>query len=220
MQEMEAAAKGQPSSPGALKPPGQAEKQNSVVSTKKTKFKKVQLPIRDEWVSLCELCYQCYAANEKCDYCLQVYFTTADDGEVDGKTWVACNSCDKWNHPDCEIEYGTDPVYREAAMEIKRQEELEAARELESYGQNQDNTGKDTAMHEQPPARETKMIITTESPDKNRDSEPEEVVYYCLACRGSPKQKANCTKKGQAAKKNASKAKAAASKKSAASKTT
>jgi len=46
--------------------------------------------------------------------------------------------CKKWNHPDCEIEFGTDPEYKEAAIEIKRQEELENEQIMkESGGQNE-----------------------------------------------------------------------------------
>ena len=48
------------------------------------KFTKVKLLYSDEKVSFCELCYECFKANEKCDYCQQVYFSTKDDGAVDG----------------------------------------------------------------------------------------------------------------------------------------
>jgi len=80
------------------------EHQASLLSTtKKTKFTKVKLYLGTATVSFCEYCYQCYKANEKCDYCDQVYFSTAFDGEVDGKMWMDCDDCAKWNHPDCEI---------------------------------------------------------------------------------------------------------------------
>ena len=86
------------------------------------KFTKVKLLYSDEKVSFCELCYECFKANEKCDYCQQVYFSTKDDGAVDGKMWMCCDRCEKWNHPDCEIKYGKDPKYIEAAKQLKDQE--------------------------------------------------------------------------------------------------
>lgn len=73
--------------------------------------------------------------------------------------------CKKWNHPDCEIEFGTDPEYKEAAIEIKRQEELENEQMMnESGGQNDEmKNAEDSAVVKEPL---TKMIITTETPPK------------------------------------------------------
>ena len=62
-----------------------------------------------------------------CDYCNQVYLNSADDGEVDGKLWMSCDRCEKWNHPDCEAEYGKDPYYKAAAIESRRQQQDEEA---------------------------------------------------------------------------------------------
>lgn len=119
--------------------------------------------------------------------------------------------CKKWNHPDCEIEFGTDPEYKEAAIEIKRQEELENEQMMnESGGQNDEmKNAEDSAVVKEPL---TKMIITTETPPKPQQSEVEEALYYCLLCRKIPKQPA---KKSIMSKKNAAKAKAAANKKNA-----
>lgn len=119
--------------------------------------------------------------------------------------------CKKWNHPDCEIEFGTDPEYKEAAIEIKRQEELENEQIMkESGGQNEQmKNAEDLAVVQQPL---TKMIITTETPPKPRESDVEEALYYCLQCRETLKQPA---KKTTMSKKNAAKAKAAANKKNA-----
>ena len=79
-------------------------------------------------MSFCQYCFDCYKANEKCDYCSQVYFSKRDDGEVDGQMWMCCDLCEKWNHPDCEIEYGTDEVYKAAAILLKSEANEEAQR--------------------------------------------------------------------------------------------
>jgi len=57
--------------------------------------------------------------------------------------WISCDRCQKWNHPDCEIECGEEQDYREAARELKRltlEEEaaLLAAEIKQSVGANQD----------------------------------------------------------------------------------
>ena len=44
---------------------------------------------------------------------------------------MCCDVCDKWNHPDCEIEHGEDEQYRVAAAELK-QKELDEAKQLEN----------------------------------------------------------------------------------------
>ena len=54
-------------------------------------------------LSLCQYCHDLYIANQKCDYCFQVYFSGEDDAEMDGKSWILCSKCDKWNYTDCEI---------------------------------------------------------------------------------------------------------------------
>lgn len=51
---------------------------------------------------LCQLCTEAYKKNQYCDFCKQIYF----DGNseiTDGKEWVQCEQCFKWNHPDCEV---------------------------------------------------------------------------------------------------------------------
>jgi len=121
--------------------PQLGDKQASTVSNRKTKFFKVLIETTGENVVFCDLCYECFKANEKCDYCCQVYLNSADDGEVDGQLWMSCDKCEKWNHPDCEIKYGKDPEYRAAAEESKRQQDEEAAADLNAAGgENQQQT--------------------------------------------------------------------------------
>ena len=117
------------------------EKQNSTVSQKRTKFNKANIYSTGELVSFCELCYECYRANEKCDYCNQVYLNSADDGEVDGKLWMSCDKCEKWNHPDCEIKFGKDAEYQSAAVESKRQQDEEVQADLNADKVNQIKSG-------------------------------------------------------------------------------
>ena len=108
--------------------PTLGDKQASTVSNKKApKFNQVTIPLTQQVVSFCEYCFSVFQANEKCDFCYQVYLNSADDGEVDGKLWMSCDNedCLKWNHPDCEIEYGKDPEYAAAAQESKRQQQEE-----------------------------------------------------------------------------------------------
>ena len=85
------------------------------------------IPSTQEEVSFCALCYESFVMNDKCDYCYQVYLNSADDGEVDGQLWMSCDNdkCLKWNHPDCEIKFGEDLEYVEAAKESKRLQEEE-----------------------------------------------------------------------------------------------
>ena len=167
------------------------------------KFTQVKLQGREEWVSFCELCYQCYDANEKCDFCCQVYFSDADDAEVDGKMWISCDNedCLKWNHPDCEIQHGPDPEYREVATELRRQAiakkeaEKAAANLNESVvdGGSQDNKKQLSESGEKQGPSASSSGRTKEIPDQ-------EVIYYCLSCRQHPPKTANTTKQ---AKKNA-----------------
>ena len=37
---------------------------------------------------------------------------------MDGKTWMMCDGCEKWNHPHCELKYGNDPEQKEAAQKL------------------------------------------------------------------------------------------------------
>ena len=127
-------------------------------------------------VSFCEYCFDCYKRNEMCDYCNQVYLNSADDGEVDGQMWMSCDRCDKWNHPTCEAEYGTDPAYQAAAVEsIKLTKEEEAAADLNAEKEK-------TMVGSSSPANQAEEVVKpTESPVK--ESEVEEAPYYCIACR-------------------------------------
>ena len=44
---------------------------------------------------------------------------------MDGKVWIECTGCQKWNHTDCEIAQGQDKMMREVAMELNKQVENE-----------------------------------------------------------------------------------------------
>jgi len=72
--------------------------------------------------------------------------------------WVCCDVCDKWNHPDCEIEHGEDEQYRVAAAELK-QNELDEAKQLE--------------LGEQPGLE----LSETSNPEKPQTE------YLCVKCR-------------------------------------
>jgi hypothetical protein len=72
----------------------------------------VKLP-NDDKVSFCAYCYDSIKKKEMCDFCFQVYFGS----DVDGQMWIGCDSCDHWNHPQCEVDQGPDPDYKAAALE-------------------------------------------------------------------------------------------------------
>jgi len=55
----------------------------------------------------------------------------------DGKLWIGCNKCDKWNHASCEIAYGQDEDMKRVAeeeekAEEKRKQNPDAEEEIES----------------------------------------------------------------------------------------
>ena len=51
---------------------------------------------------LCGTCNDSYNKNQFCDFCKQVYFDP-DSKITDGKEWVGCDLCNKWNHIDCQV---------------------------------------------------------------------------------------------------------------------
>lgn len=59
----------------------------------------------------CDPCNKLFRANQKCDYCHQVYNDSAEDADMDGKDWIACDDCQKWNHADCESNNADDPYF-------------------------------------------------------------------------------------------------------------
>lgn len=65
--------------------------------------------------------------NMKCDYCYQVYYDASEDAQMDGKLWIECDGCQKWNHTDCEITLGTEKQFKEVALDLNNQAALEAA---------------------------------------------------------------------------------------------
>ena len=52
-----------------------------------------------------------------CDYCFQVYY---DDDVLDGKHWIGCSGCQKWNHTECEVNEGENKELRDLAEEFDR----------------------------------------------------------------------------------------------------
>ena len=62
---------------------------------------------------LCDICSQAYKAKQFCDYCKQIYFDESEYQANDGKEWVLCERCNKWNHIDCEAERNNNPEIRQ-----------------------------------------------------------------------------------------------------------
>lgn len=52
---------------------------------------------------LCQICADAYNKGQYCDFCKQVYYDGNSD-ITDGKNWLMCDQCNKWNHIDCESE--------------------------------------------------------------------------------------------------------------------
>lgn len=71
-----------------------------------------------------------FLKNMKCDYCFQIYYDAAADAAMDGKDWIECTSCQKWNHTDCEIVNGKDKKMKQVAVDIKNQENQRCSEEI------------------------------------------------------------------------------------------
>ena len=61
---------------------------------------------------LCDVCSHAFKNKQFCDYCKQIYFDENEYLANDGKDWVECESCNKWNHIDCEVERSGNPELR------------------------------------------------------------------------------------------------------------
>ena len=55
---------------------------------------------KNNYVWLCKVCTEAFNNNQFCDYCRLIYY---DKDFADGKTWIECDTCEKWNHYDCEV---------------------------------------------------------------------------------------------------------------------
>ncbi len=55
---------------------------------------------------LCGQCSRAYNNNQYCDFCIQIYLDSGDYADTDGKEWIECESCKKWEHIECEIKEG------------------------------------------------------------------------------------------------------------------
>ena len=108
---------------------------------------------------------------------------------MDGKHWIGCDGCSKWNHTDCEIARGTNKEYREAAEVAQRQLALETANDQNAASaQNQNSASEsvegaekaDVEMQENEPAK------SVAEPKKQQESQEEaELPYFCVTCRKS-----------------------------------
>eukprot|EP00347_Sterkiella_histriomuscorum_P018818 403344053 len=56
-----------------------------------------------QFMWLCDLCSQAFKNNQYCTACYQIYLDSGDYAETDGKEWVQCENCNKWEHTDCEV---------------------------------------------------------------------------------------------------------------------
>ena len=102
---------------------------------------------------------------------------------MDGKHWIGCDGCQKWNHTDCEITHGTNKEYREAAEDSQRKE-LEAPNAA---------TGEDGAIQNKT-GEEDKSAANADAKPLETSLSVTELPYFCLTCR---KLKANQQKKPQ-----------------------
>jgi hypothetical protein len=64
--------------------------------------------------TFCETCLKLFRERSFCDHCEQVYKPNADT--LDGKLWIGCYDCDKWNHATCEINFGQDKNMKNVAQ--------------------------------------------------------------------------------------------------------
>jgi len=62
---------------------------------------------KNTFIWLCKVCSDAFKNNQFCDFCKQVYFQ-GDSNITDGKEWVQCDKCTKWNHNECEISANPD----------------------------------------------------------------------------------------------------------------
>ena len=113
---------------------------------------------------------------------------SADDAEMDGKPWIQCDRCFKWNHTDCEIQLGEEKHFCLVAEDSKRQEEKQQERnKLIQEGK-----------------LDADMAILDEE-----EEEKTEVPYFCLTCRQvmaeeEKKTQANAAKKQNSVSKRSS----------------
>lgn len=108
---------------------------------------------------------------------------------MDGKNWIGCDGCSKWNHTDCEIAKGTHKEYREAAEVSQRLLALEIANEQNgASANNQDSAAEsvnaaakgDVDMQENEQAKRG-----AETKKQQESLEEAELPYFCVTCRKS-----------------------------------
>ena len=137
---------------------------------------------------------------------------SADDAEMDGKPWIQCDACYKWNHTDCEISLGADPHYRTVAEDSKRQEELEQEKErLQLERLKNLNDSKEEGKEGDKNGLDTKSAIDNadglnqsgaqEGDEQSQNEQP----YFCVQCRRlieEKKAKDNPRKQSQSKKRS------------------
>ena len=116
-----------------------------------------------------------------------MYFSAADDADMDGKHWIGCDGCAKWNHTDCELKSGNNKEYREAAEVSQRQLALEIANEQKAAAALNQNpaasshASADKADVEMQDGDQAKGV--TEAKKQQESADDAELPYFCLACR-------------------------------------
>ena len=67
--------------------------------------------IAENYSWLCERCSTAFVNKQYCEYCKQLYLEKADKGAVvDGLDWIGCESCNRWNHVECEAKNGNSDI--------------------------------------------------------------------------------------------------------------
>jgi hypothetical protein len=101
------------------------------------------------------LCSLAFKTKQFCDYCKQIYFDESEYQANDGKEWVECEGCKKWNHIECEVERNADPEFRKVIDEqdyycipcIKANKSLKLLKQ--SKAASTSNQGDDVQMQDQ-----------------------------------------------------------------------
>ena len=106
------------------------------------------------------MCSHAFKNKQFCDYCKQIYFDESEYQANDGKEWVECESCKKWNHIECEVERNPDPEFRKVLDEqdyycitcIKANKSLKPLKQGKAASIS--NQGDDSQMQDQSKSKE------------------------------------------------------------------
>ena len=62
---------------------------------------------KSENIYLCQKCYEAYEAENYCYYCNTIYRNFPfNEQYYDRKKWILCDCCERWQHMECEENYG------------------------------------------------------------------------------------------------------------------